>query len=133
MSLIKLISLSKLKDRRGSLVYLESRREIPFSIKRIYYIFGNKLGINRGFHAHKKLNQVVICIKGNCKIILDNGIRRERVRLNNPTKGLLINKMIWREMHDFTSDCILLIIASEYFVKNDYISNYQNFKKIVKK
>jgi dTDP-4-dehydrorhamnose 3,5-epimerase-like enzyme len=133
LSLIKLISLSKLKDRRGSLVYLESRREIPFSIKRIYYIFGNKLGINRGFHAHKKLNQVVICIKGNCKIILDNGIRRERVRLNNPTKGLLINKMIWREMHDFTSDCILLIIASEYFVKNDYISNYQNFKKIVKK
>jgi len=133
LSLIKLISLSKLKDRRGSLVYLESRREIPFSIKRIYYIFGNKLGISRGFHAHKKLNQVVICIKGNCKIILDNGIRRERVRLNNPTKGLLINKMIWREMHDFTSDCILLIIASEYFVKNDYISNYQNFKKIVKK
>lgn len=126
---IKQIELNVLGDARGSLVALEQGNGIPFPLKRAYYIFANKMNISRGFHAHKKLKQVAICVSGKCRLILDNGQTREEVWLDSPTKGLIISNMIWREMYDFSHDCVLLVLASENYDENDYIRDYSQFKK----
>ena len=109
MSLIKTINFPPLGDDRGSLVALESFKTVPFEIKRVYYIFGTKEGVARGFHAHKSIKQVMVCVTGSCNILLDNGLKREEVLLDSPTKGLLIEDLIWREMHSFSPDCVLII------------------------
>lgn len=131
MSLIECIDFSSLGDNRGSLVSLESNKNIPFDIKRVYYIFNTKMGISRGYHAHKELKQVAICLSGQCKITLDNGENRESVLLDNPKKGLLIGDMIWREMHEFSEGCVLLILASEHYNELDYIRNYEEFLELI--
>ena len=130
MSLIQLIDFTSLGDDRGSLVALESNRSIPFDIKRIYYIFDTKEGVSRGFHAHKQLKQVAVCVTGQCRIVLDNGKHREEVCLDSPTKGILIEDMIWREMHDFSEDCVFLVLASELYDESDYIRDYKYFKEL---
>lgn len=127
MSLIKLIDFKTLGDDRGSLVALESHRNIPFDIKRVYYIFNTKTDVSRGFHAHHHLKQVLICVKGSCRILLDNGKSKENVILDNPAQGLLIENFLWREMHDFSKDCILLVLASEHYDESDYIRDYDEF------
>lgn len=127
MSLIKLIDLPSHGDDRGSLVSLEGCKTIPFDIKRVYYIFGTEQGISRGFHAHKQLQQVVVCVAGKCRMILDDGENRVSIWLDSPTKGLVIGDLVWREMHDFSSDCVLLVLASEYFDEGDYIRDYSIF------
>lgn len=127
MSLIKWIDFSALGDERGSLVALEAEKSVPFMIKRVYYIFGTKAGVSRGFHAHKKLQQVAICITGSCRMILDDGQQRNEVLLNSPNKGLVIGDLVWREMHDFSEDCVLLVLASEHYDESDYIRNYDDF------
>lgn len=128
MSLIKWIDFPALGDERGSLVALEAEKSVPFVIKRVYYIFGTKAGVSRGFHAHKKLQQVAICITGSCRMILDDGQQRSEVLLNSPNKGLVIGDLVWREMHDFSKDCVLLVLASEHYDESDYIRNYDDFK-----
>lgn len=127
MSLIKWIDFPALGDERGSLVALEAEKSVPFVIKRVYYIFGTKTGVSRGFHAHKKLQQVAICITGSCRIILDDGQQRSEAILNSPNKGLVIGDLIWREMHDFSKDCVLLVLASEHYDESDYIRDYNDF------
>lgn len=127
MSLIKWIDFPALGDERGSLVALEVEKSVPFVIKRVYYIFGTKAGVSRGFHAHKKLQQVAICITGSCRMILDDGQQRSEVLLNSPNKGLVIGDLVWREMHDFSKDCVLLVLASEHYDESDYIRNYDDF------
>lgn len=127
MSLINLIEFKTLGDDRGSLISLEQNKNIPFEIKRIYYIFGTKENVSRGFHAHKNLEQVAICLSGSCRFILDNGKNKEEITLNSPAKGLYINNYIWREMHDFSSDCVLVVLASEHYMESDYIRNYDDF------
>ena len=129
MSLIKLINLPPLGDERGSLVSLESNQSIPFDIKRVYYIFGTKPGVARGFHAHKKLKQVAVCVTGKCRMTIDDGKQRKEEWLDSATKGILIEDMIWREMHDFSDDCVLLVLASEHYDESDYIRNYDEFLK----
>ncbi|MCO4322072.1 sugar 3,4-ketoisomerase [Aliidiomarina quisquiliarum] len=131
MSLLKFIDFPPLGDERGSLVALEGNKNVPFTIKRVYYIFDTKKGVSRGFHAHKKLQQVVICIAGSCRMVVDDGATREEAWLNSSLKGLLINGFVWREMHDFSDDCILLVLASEHYDEADYIRNYENFLKEV--
>lgn len=126
MSLINLIELPYLGDERGGLVAIESNKNIPFKIKRIYYIFDTQ-NKPRGFHAHKNLSQILICLKGECKIKLDNGKESMSVVLNDPKKGLLIESLIWREMHDFSDDCVLLVLASGYYDESDYIRDYDAF------
>jgi len=126
---IKLIDFPALGDERGSLVALESNKSIPFDIKRVYYIFGTQQGVARGFHAHKQLKQVAICVTGKCRMILDNGHKRESIWLDNATRGVLIEDLTWREMHDFSDDCVLLVMASEYYDESDYIRNYDEFLK----
>lgn len=132
MSLIKFIDFPALGDERGSLVALESEKTVPFPIKRVYYIFGTNAGVSRGFHAHKRLQQVALCITGKCRMILDDGRQRNKVWLDSPNKGLIIGDLVWREMHDFSEDCVLLVLASEHYDEADYIRDYDKFKEIVK-
>ena len=130
-NLIQWLDFPPLGDDRGSLVALESNTTIPFDIKRVYYIFGTKKNVTRGLHAHLALNQVLLCVKGSCKILLDDGVVRESVFLDSPTKGLLVESLVWREMSEFSADCVLLVIASELYDEEDYIRNYALFKKTV--
>lgn len=131
MSLIKLVEFPPLGDERGSLVALEAQKTIPFDVKRVYYIFGTQDGVSRGFHAHKKLQQVAVCVTGKCRMVLDDGQHREEVWLDSPTKGLLIGDLVWREMHDFSTDCVLLVLASEHYNEADYIRSYDDFKRVL--
>ncbi|MEZ9999884.1 FdtA/QdtA family cupin domain-containing protein [Vibrio lentus] len=130
--LINIIELKLLGDERGNLVALEEGEDIPFRIKRSYYIFNTKEGIARGFHAHKELQQVAVCVSGSCQMIMDDGSKRASIKLNSPTKGIFIDKMQWHEMHDFTKDCILLVLASDKYQESDYIRNYEEFLTCVR-
>jgi dTDP-4-dehydrorhamnose 3,5-epimerase-like enzyme len=130
-NLVKLIDFPPLGDDRGSLVALEANKTVPFEIKRVYYIFGTKQGVARGFHAHKALKQVAVCVTGSCRMLLDDGQNKEEILLDSPTKGLVIEDLVWREMHDFTPDCVLLVLASEHYDEADYIRNYDDFLKVV--
>ena len=110
---------------------LEARKSVPFDVKRVYYIFCTKQDVSRGFHAHLALQQVAVCVTGKCRMVLDDGQRREEVWLDSPTKGLLIGELIWREMHDFSPDCVLLVLASAHYDETDYIRSFEEFKKAV--
>ncbi|GAA5093721.1 WxcM-like domain-containing protein [Wohlfahrtiimonas larvae] len=129
MSLVNLIEFPMLGDERGSLVALESMKNVPFDIQRIYYIFGADSEKPRGFHAHKELQQIAICVAGRCRMVLDDGYTKEVVWLDSPDKGILIGNCIWREMHDFSSDCVLLVLASHHYDESDYIRSYDEFLK----
>jgi dTDP-4-dehydrorhamnose 3,5-epimerase-like enzyme len=131
LTLIKTVEFPALGDDRGSLVALETHKTVPFDVKRVYYIFSTKPGVSRGFHAHRDLQQVAVCVTGKCRIVLDDGHQRENVWLDSPTKGLLIGNLVWREMHDFSTDCVLLVLASELYNEADYIRTYDKFKKAV--
>ncbi len=127
MKLIDWIDLPNLGDDRGSLVVAEACKNIPFKVNRIYYIFDSKPDIPRGFHAHKELHQVAFCIKGKCRMLMDNGAEKQEVWLNQANKGLIIPPLVWHEMHDFSEDCVLLVLASEHYDESDYIRNYDDF------
>ena len=131
MTLANILEFQSNGDDRGSLVALESYKNIPFDIKRVYYIFDTKVDVIRGLHAHKELLQVMVCLKGSCHIMLDNGSTKEQIVLDSPNKGLLIDSMMWREMHDFSADCVLLVLANEHYDESDYIRDYDEFVKFV--
>lgn len=126
--MIEWVDFLPLGDRRGSLVALEGQRTVPFAIQRVYYLFGTKAGVSRGYHAHRRLQQVAVCVAGRCRMVLDDGVSRESVWLDSPTRGLMIRSMVWREMHDFTPDCVLLVLASAHYDEADYIRDYQQFR-----
>ena len=117
-----------LGDERGSLVVLEAGSAVPFDIKRTYHIFGTKPGVGRGFHAHKQLRQLAVCVSGKCRMLLDDGVTITNVWLDSPCKGILIEPMVWHEMHEFSSDCVLLVLASDLYDEADYIRVYGDFK-----
>ena len=119
-------------DERGQLVALEEQKDIPFEIKRVYYMYDTKEGVRRGYHAHKSLEQILICIHGSCKILMDNGEEKKIISLEKPYEGLYINNNIWREMVDFSPDAVLMVLASDYYKEEDYIRNYDEFLKFVK-
>lgn len=114
-------------DHRGSLIALENGKNLPFSVQRVYYIFGTQPDIRRGYHAHRALKQVLVCTSGACQILLDNGTSKQTVALNSPTQGLYIDGLIWREMFDFSTDCVLMVLASELYDEADYIRDYADF------
>ncbi|EJA7040068.1 WxcM-like domain-containing protein [Escherichia coli] len=128
---VKLIPLQTHGDDRGSLVALEEGYNIPFQIKRVYYIFNTKKGVMRGFHAHKNLKQVAIAVRGSCKFKLDNGTDSVEVLLNDPAQGLLIESFIWREIYDFSEDCVLMVLADSHYDENDYVRDYNAFLNLV--
>lgn len=118
-------------DERGQLVALEEHKDIPFEIKRVYYMYDTGKGVTRGQHAHKSLEQILICIHGSCKLMLDNGKEKKIVALEKPYEGLYISNNIWREMYDFSSDAVLMVLASDVYKEEDYIRNYDEFLKFV--
>lgn len=132
MSLIKLIDFPILGDERGSLLAVEGNKNVPFEIKRVYYIYGTREGVARGFHAHKELKQVAICLNGRCRFVMDDGVHKSEVVLASPSQGLLIDAMQWHEMYDFSPECILLVLASDIYNDSDYIRSYDEFLAISK-
>lgn len=128
MSLIQWVELPNLGDHRGALIVAESNKNIPFGVKRIYYILDAKPDIPRGFHAHKNLIQLAFCLKGSCKMIMDNGLEKQEVYINQPNQGLVIPPLVWHEMHEFSEDCVMLVLASDYYDESDYIRDYQYFR-----
>lgn len=118
-------------DHNGKLVALEKSEDFPFEIKRVYYVWDTAHDVVRGKHAHKNLQQVIICIHGSCDFILDDGRNRETIRLDNPAQGLYISNNIWREFTNFSKDCVIVVLASEHYVPDDYIHDYEEFKKRV--
>lgn len=127
----KIIDFQQHGDTRGMLVALEENKEIPFRIKRVYYMYDTGTNVRRGYHAHKKLEQILICVHGACTIHLDNGKNVEEVRLDKPYEGLYIANNIWREMYDFTEDAVLMVLASELYDESDYIRDYQQFMSYI--
>lgn len=120
-------------DDRGQLIAIEEQKDLPFDIKRVYYIYDTLEGVRRGFHAHRNLQQILICVSGSCKIHLDDGQETAEVLLNDRTQGLYISNNMWREMYDFSEGAVLLVLASEYYDEADYIRNYEDFLKSVSK
>jgi len=131
VELIQRVQFQPLGDARGELYALEGLKNIPFEIKRIYFMRGMHADSPRGFHAHVNLKQVAICVTGRCRMVLDDGKRRESTILDSPSSGLLIGNLVWREMHDFSDDCVLLVVASQYYDESDYIRDYKDFLKRV--
>ena len=120
-------------DERGQLVALEEFKNIPFRIKRVYYMYDTVAGVRRGLHAHKSLEQILVCIHGSCKVLLDNGSEKKIIPLEKPYEGLYIANDIWREMYDFSPDAVLLVLASELYDNNDYIRDYDEFLEFINK
>tara|TARA_B100000963_G_scaffold284188_1_gene252954 strand:+ start:6574 stop:6972 length:399 start_codon:yes stop_codon:yes gene_type:complete len=132
VSIVKYINIESLGDHRGELISLESKENIPFDIKRVYYLFANKRNIDRGHHAHKKLKQVIFCIKGSCKINFDNSHSTQTILLSNYKRGVYVDSVIWRKMFDFSDDCILMVLADANYDEEDYIRSYDEFIEYMK-
>jgi dTDP-4-dehydrorhamnose 3,5-epimerase-like enzyme len=132
MENVNLINFGKIgEDDIGFITPIESNKNIPFNIKRIYYIYDIKTDVTRGKHAHKDLQQVLICVSGNCKISCDDGKKKKIFELNKKNQGLYIKDLIWREMFDFSKDCVLLVLASDFYKERDYIKDYKEFLTLV--
>lgn len=129
-SLIRFINIPKISDD-CFLYFVQNPDHIPFIIKRVYYILKSRPNLPRGSHAHYKTQQILFCIQGNIKMVLDDGRKREEVTLNQPETGIFLDKMIWHEMHNFQRDTILLVLASRKYEDKDYIRNYEQFLAIV--
>ncbi|ELV3373843.1 sugar 3,4-ketoisomerase [Enterobacter cloacae complex sp. 386G2] len=129
---VELIPLQMHGDERGMLVALEQTKNVPFEIKRVYYMFGTQTNVRRGYHAHKELRQLAIPVSGSCRFLLDDGNEKVDILIDNPALGLLIEPFIWHEMYDYSSDCILLVLASDVYDESDYIRSYDEFMESVK-
>lgn len=125
----KLIKLPKISDPRGNLTFIEGHNHIPFDIKRVYYLYDVPGGAERGGHAHKALQQLIIAISGSFDIHLDDGVERKTIHLNRSYDGLLIPTMTWREIDNFSSAAVCLVMASERYDESDYYRDYAEFVK----
>lgn len=125
------IQFPQFGDSKGYLTPLEAERNVPFSIKRVYYVYGTAPGIRRGFHAHRQTRQLAICLHGTCCFHMDDGNEKQSITLKANTSGLLIEPMIWHEMDQFSEGCVLLVLANDHYTESDYIRQYDEFKKLV--
>ena len=126
---ITIIDLPKITDPRGNLTVAESMKNVPFDIKRAYWLYDVPGGESRGGHAHKRLRQLVIALSGSFTVTLDDGRERRTVLLNHPYQGLMIETDIWRTLDDFSSGAVCLVLASELYDESDYIYDYDAFLK----
>lgn len=127
MMKLTIIDFQQHTQGQGKLVAIEEGKEIPFDIKRIYYIYGCSTGERRGFHAHKNLKQLIFAIHGQCKVDFEDGKNKETILLDHPCKAIYIDRPLWREIYDFSSDCVLMVLASEIYLESDYIRDYEEF------
>jgi len=125
----KLLDFPKIIDPRGNLTFIEGSDHVPFEIKRVYYLYDVPGGSVRGGHAHKDLNQMIIALSGSFDVQLDDGSKKEIYHLNSPSKGLLVTPMVWRELNNFSSGSVCLVLASEHFSEEDYYRDYSQFLK----
>jgi dTDP-4-dehydrorhamnose 3,5-epimerase-like enzyme len=123
----RIIDLPKITDNRGNLTFIEGNRHLPFEIRRVYYLYDVPAGAERGGHAHKNLEQFVIAASGSFTVVLDDGHRRRKFFLNRPHYGLYIPRMVWRELEDFSSGSICVVLASELYDESDYYRNYDDY------
>ena len=126
---VKLVQFVPHGDSRGSLIALESEGDIPFKVRRTYYIYDTQAGTPRGFHAHRSLKQLLIAVSGTVTVYCEFGGQRQKFLLDSPDKGLLVEGLVWREMHDFSKGAVLLVLASEHYSEEDYIRDYDVFLK----
>ncbi len=128
---MSLILHKVLGDHRGQLVAIEGRDDVPFDIKRVFYIYGTQKKTSRGNHSHYETKQYMIAVNGSCKVTLDNGKTKQTFDLDEPNNGLFQDAVIWGVMHDFSDDCVLLVFANDYYKLEDYITNYSKFLEAV--
>lgn len=124
---IELIDIPKVQDPRGNLAIIE-KDVVPFGIKRVYYLYDVPSDAYRGGHAHRNLIQVLIALSGSFDVILDDSIERKTITLNKPDKGLVVPTGIWRELENFSSGAVCLVLASDEFEEADYVRDYEDFK-----
>ena len=129
----RLIPLVVQGDERGRLVAIEGLSDWPFAIARVYYVYGTTPGTTRGHHAHRALNQLAVAVAGSCTMLLDDGASKVSVRLDDPAVGLTLGSMIWREMSDFSEDCVLMVLADAAYDEADYIRDHDDFLKMARK
>lgn len=129
VDLCKIIELPKIVDYRGNLTFIEQNQHVPFDIKRVYYLYDVPAGADRGGHAHKALQQFIIPLSGSFDIHLDDGKGKKSFHLNRPFQSLYIPKMIWREINNFSSGSVCLVLASEHYDEDDYYRDYNEFLK----
>lgn len=132
MKLYSRIKLPQITDPRGYLTFVEGTRHVPFEIKRVYYLYNVPSNSQRGGHAHNNLKQVLFALSGSFRITLDNGNQRETVWLNEPSEGILIEDLVWREMDCFSQSAVCMVLASNYYDESDYIRNYEEFTVIAR-
>lgn len=127
MTLGRLIDLPKIADPRGNLTIAEERKDIPFDIKRVYWVYDVPSGENRGGHAHRKCNEFIVAVSGSFTVTLSNGTEQKTYLLNHPYQGLLVGTGIWRTLDDFSSGAVCLVLASERFAEDDYIRDFDQY------
>jgi dTDP-4-dehydrorhamnose 3,5-epimerase-like enzyme len=128
---IQRVQLHKHGDNRGMLIALEQDGDVPFAIRRVYYIFATRNDVHRGRHAHRHLNQLAEAVRGSVTFLLDDGSGAAKVVLDDPAQGLLLGSMVWRELYDFSDDCVLMVLADHLFDPDDYITDYADFLREV--
>ena len=126
------IDLPKINDPRGNLTFIEGGRHVPFDIRRVYYLYDVPGGAERGGHAHKALHQLIIAMSGSFDVVLDDGVNRKRIHLNRSYQGLYVCPMIWREIDNFSSASVCMVLASAYYAESDYIRDHANFLYLAK-
>lgn len=131
MQNVRVIQASKFLDNRGSLHVIEYEKELPFVVKRVYYV-NAKTNCLRGQHAHLRLKQLMFCVGGSCKLYLDNGRESTTIVLDAPEKCVIIEPCVWREMYDFSDNATLIVLASETYDETDYVRDYESFNRITK-
>ena len=128
MPLVEPFKFQSIEQASGSIVIGEGERNVPFPIRRVYFLHGLNKGVRRGFHAHRDLVQIAVCAHGSCMFHLDDGAQTAEVQLDQPAVGLIVRPMIWHEMYDFSANCVLLLLASKHYDEEDYLRSYEDFK-----
>lgn len=127
----KIVNFPKVTDVRGNLSFIEQNNQVPFEIRRVYYLYDVPVGATRGGHAHRGLHQVIIALSGSFDVVLDDGFKKRTFFLNRPHYGLYVPPRIWRELEDFSSNSVALSIVSEVYDESDYVRDYDTFKSLV--
>ena len=127
----RLIELPKITDPRGNLTFIEQTKHIPFEVKRVFYLYDVPTAEDRGAHAHKALEQFIICLSGSFDVVINNGVKEDKIHLNRPWKGLYIPCMIWAAEVNFDPGSVCLVLASEFYNEDDYYRDYDEFLRVL--